>query len=153
MATLVALPMGVAAASMALASGEGERHQDRAQIIRVMAKTVQQTSLDLGEQGFGQGDRIVFHEELSRNGRRVGEDGGDCVVIRIQGPALKAQCSVSFSLPDGQIIGQGLVTIGSGAANTLAVTGGTGRYLTAHGEALVEQLEPNVFRYTITLIP
>jgi hypothetical protein len=151
-ATLVALPMGVAAASMALASGEDERHKDGAQIIQVVGKTVQQTSLDLGEQGFGQGDRIVFHEELSRNGRRVGEDGGDCVVISTQGPALKVQCSVSFSLPDGQINGQGLATIGSGAANTLAVTGGTGRYLTAHGEALVEQLEPNVFRYTITLI-
>jgi hypothetical protein len=35
----------------------------------------------------------------------MGEDGGDCVVIRIQGPALKAQCSVSFSLLEGQITG------------------------------------------------
>jgi hypothetical protein len=103
MAALAALPMGVAAASTALASGEGERQKNGAQIIQLVAKTVQQTTVDLGEQGISQGDRIVFHEELSRNGRRVGEDGGDCVVIRIQGPALKAQCSVSFSLLDGQI--------------------------------------------------
>jgi Allene oxide cyclase barrel like domain len=152
LATLFALPMGVAVASTALASGEGERKKDGAQIIQLLAKTVQQTTLDLGEQGISQGDRIVFHEELSRNGRRVGEDGGDCVVVRIEGPALKAQCSVSFSLSEGQITGQGLVTIGSATTNTLAVTGGTGRFLTAHGEMLVEEREPNVFRYTITLI-
>jgi hypothetical protein len=59
---------------------------------------------------------------------------------------------VSFSLSEGQITGQGLVTIGSATTNTLAVTGGTGRFLTAHGEMLVEEREPNVFRYTITLI-
>jgi hypothetical protein len=121
-------------------------------VLELEGRTLQDTQLDLEDAGPGQGDRIVFREELRRGERSVGENGGDCAVTAVQGATITAQCSLTFSLPDGRITGQGLVTLGPGAVNTIAVTGGTGRFRAVGGQARVELVEPSVFRYTITLV-
>jgi hypothetical protein len=61
-------------------------------------------------------------------------------------------CIATVRLPDGQITLQGLVTFGEEAGNgfDVAITGGTGAYRTAHGQATITETEeedvPNQLR-------
>ena len=83
MATLIAVPMGGRSVP-GLASGEGECDKDRTQIIQVVAKAVQQTSLNLRQTSFGEGDRIVFQHVCSD--RRVANRSSPyhCLWSRLQ---------------------------------------------------------------------
>jgi hypothetical protein len=53
------------------------------------------------------------------------------------------QCLVTLRLPEGQITLQGLIDFSAqaGPSFTVAVTGGTGAYRTAHGQATVTEGE------------
>jgi hypothetical protein len=96
--------------------------------------------LDLGEQGISVGDHLLFDDELFSSGESVGRDGGFCVITRVQpdGPdPLLDECVVTFSLPDGQIVGEGLVS--DAPKKILAITGGTGKYTGASGQLTLEE--------------
>src|SRR3954470_10688036 len=138
----------------ALASGSpggdrsGRGHDGHGKTIRLYAPTVQFALLDLGDRGFGLGDESVFSDDLltAPGGKSVGFDGGVCTVIRVQDPTTQTgtlQCVVTFSLPGGQITTQSLAdTANGGLSGTQlsAITGGTGRYRHAHGQAAIEFL-------------
>jgi hypothetical protein len=85
---------------------------------------------DLGEPGPSAADVIVFHDTLLRNGRQVGHEVGSCVVVE---PSGLSNCSAVVTLD-----GQGTITYAFENApppeKTLAITGGSGRYRTAHGD-------------------
>ena len=90
-----------------------------------------------------------------RDGNNVGRDPADCVVTRI-GPTAPpekqqiVQCTITVELRDGQITFQGLA---QGTESFFAVTGGTGAYRTARGEAFARDRVPlQVADVTITLI-
>ncbi|GEA89714.1 allene oxide cyclase barrel-like domain-containing protein [Cellulomonas cellasea] len=99
------------------------------------------------------GDQIVFEDALLRGGREVGAGGGTCTVTAVvpADPPLALACQVSYQLPDGQITAQGRAS--NAPVKTLAVVGGTGRYVGASGELVLTELgnEENTGRLVITL--
>jgi hypothetical protein len=101
--------------------------------------------VDLGTPGPGIGDRVVFSNPLfDTRGRVIGRDGADCVIVRVdptEPPERQqiVQCTISIQLADGQITVQGLA---QGPENYFAVTGGTGAYRMARGEALAKDIVP-----------
>jgi hypothetical protein len=88
-----------------------------------------------GAQDFSNGDEIVFHDQLFSHQRRVGDQGGSCVII--DGSVGLANCTGVVRLRDGQISYQFLNS--PPPDKTLVVTGGTGRYLNVGGKALLHE--------------
>jgi hypothetical protein len=81
------------------------------------------------------GDEIVFEDVLlDDDGDVVGEGGGTCVVtdLRETAPLLRLACDATYELRGGQVVAQGRTT--NDAVKTLAIVGGTGRYVGASGE-------------------
>jgi allene oxide cyclase-like protein len=116
--------------------------------LRFRAITTEATNLDLGDPGLSQGDEFIFHDVLRHEGERIGHDGGVCTVTSVKGPEL--QCLVTISLSGGDITIQGLAR--EGEVFVFAVTGGTGQYQGASGEARVEVRSDTVARVTIDLV-
>jgi len=115
-----------------------------ARAIRLDATTVQRNLLDLGEPGFTLGDQIAFSDDLRDGaGDAAGIDGGNCTLVRITDAATQsgtAHCRVTYALKRGQITTQGLGELTGGGfegTQTVAITGGTGRYRKARGEAVL----------------
>ena len=103
--------------------------------------------IDNGAPGPSIGDRLVFSNPIfDTNNQRVGRDGADCLIVRIdptEPPARQqiVQCTISVQLPDGQITVQGLA---QGTENYFAVTGGTGNYRNVSGEVFARDITPLV---------
>jgi hypothetical protein len=159
-AAVVALLLAVAAITVAPASSTSSSsasagNDGDVEVIRVTAVTAQDTFLDLGETGESLGDQSVISEDLFRQGKNVGKTGVVCTVVRIEeAPAVTLQCVATAELPRGQITAQGLITFteaGPGRSR-LAITGGTGRYRTAHGVVLIEELSGTENRLTFRVI-
>lgn len=86
------------------------------------------------------GDQIVFEDTLLRDGVQVGAGGGACTVTAVvpADPPIALSCQVSYQLAGGQIVAQGRAS--NAAVKTLAVVGGTGAYVGAHGELVITEL-------------
>jgi hypothetical protein len=137
---VVSLPAASASSSQA---GSSARDENDVEVIRVTAVTVQENELDLGEQGESLGDQFIFSDDLFRDGEKVGIAGGVVTLVRLE-PMVSAtlQFVATAELPKGQITVQGLATFTDGPSTyRLAITGGTGRYKTAHGTLTVEETE------------
>jgi hypothetical protein len=146
---VVSLPAGAAPSSNTNSSGE-----DGVEVIRVTAIDFQDTFLDLGEPGDSLGDQSIFSQDLFRQGEKVGTGGVVCTLVRLV-PRVSAtlQCVATAKLPRGQITIQGLLTFTDGPSRfRLAITGGTGRYRTAHGVAIVEEVSETRDRITFRII-
>jgi hypothetical protein len=149
----LALTIGVVSlVPAAIGAKEHKEHGKKVQILNLTTLTDQQADLDLGASGPSVGDRFVFSENVFRGKQKIGTDGGECVVVRLEpNPVPQGQeptsvtvnCAVSAQLPKGQLTVQGLTTFSEQSGNrfTLAITGGTGAYRTAHGEATVTDNE------------
>jgi hypothetical protein len=154
---LILLALAIVALPAASApSPAGSRDDDRVEVIRVLATTVQEADLDLGAQGDSLGDQFIFSDDLSRRGEKVGIDGGHCTLMRLE-PRVSAtlQCLVTADLPRGQITAQGLITFTEeteGEPFRIAITGGTGRYKEAHGYVKVDQESETEARLTFHVI-
>jgi hypothetical protein len=135
---LTALLLAVAGFAVATASGTGTGDGKHVEILHLRTVDVAETFIDLGDTGFSQGDQNVFTADVFKDDRRVGFDGGTCTVVRINPDGSSSlQCLGSNSLPDGSLTVQGLVSISAAGELQpfeLAITGGTGRYKTAHGQ-------------------
>ena len=108
------------------------------------AVTSQETEDDQGKKGFSAGDRFTFADDLYAWGtkKKVGTDGGDCVVTWMKGDEASLQCVATLTLKGGQITVQGTSTGSEGTAPfTVAVTGGTGMYRGATGVLTVDEGE------------
>ena len=109
----------------------------RERVFDLVARQTQAIFIDVGTPGPSQGDEFVISGDLLQGTATVGTFGEVCTLTRV-GPApdsFDQQCVATFTLPDGHITIQGLISItaaGPGDIN-LAITGGTGRYRTAHG--------------------
>ena len=144
-------------ASVTLASASSSPSSDaatsgKARVIKLTTERRQETQVDVGEKGFGPGDQIVLSDVLFRDGKRVGTAGVTCTVIFISSDqqTVQLQCVGTLSLPNGQITLQGLPTISE--SFFLAITGGTGAYRTAHGQAKVTTVSDTSDQYTLQLI-
>ena len=105
--------------------------------------------LDLGEPGPSMGDQIVSHDVLlDETGQQVGHDGVSCIVTDPSGP--EAECTATFAVPGGQITTQFLNS--PPPVKRAAVTGGTGAYRNARGEAVLVERGDGTGTVTFHLI-
>lgn len=150
--TVTAAVFASGAAALAIGPAGGDAHAaaaGRVQHFSIFTVTTQLKLLDLGDAGFSLGDELVFTDDVlaRKHGPRIGRDGGVCTVVRVTDASTLSgmlQCQLTFSLPGGQITAQGLrQTTGGQVPHTVErrpITGGTGRYLGAHGEYAVRFL-------------
>jgi hypothetical protein len=134
---IVALGVLVFGSALAMADGKGKK-----QTLRLVGKEIQSEFVDVGTTGPSLGDQIVFSETLKFRGREVGVSGGVCTATEVVPPydVITFQCVATLSLRKGQITLQGLVEFqgeDDPGPFTLAITGGTGAFRGAGGEAVV----------------
>jgi hypothetical protein len=144
----VALGVLISGTAVATADGHGKR------TLRLVATEIQFDFLDLGAPGPSLGDEFVFSETLSRHGRDVGESGGVCTATHVTPPydVLTFHCVATLSLRRGQITLQGLIEIqgeDDPGPFTVAITGGTGAFRGAGGEAVIREVSPTVSIYKL----
>jgi hypothetical protein len=148
--TAAALALLLSAAGVTAAGAASDRQDGGGQVIRFTTEQVRQVFVDNGESGFGEGDQIVFSNDLKQDGNKVGEDGGTCTVTRVAASgATTLHCLGTNSLPGGQISVQGFAA--PGEPFELAVTGGTGRYSKARGQVFGENTSDTTMSIRIVL--
>lgn len=135
--TAAAVPVALAAAVAAPTSSSGDGI-----VIRYLSTDPQNTGLDLGETGLSPGDREVFVNKAMRDGKQIGYEAGEAVMVEVTDNGLKAAISSTVVLANGTITLSGVFieddfTQGP-VGFTAAVTGGTGRYHGATGQAVGE---------------
>jgi hypothetical protein len=133
MAAGLAAVLTCAVPSYAGAQGSG-KDAHRTETLSLVIRQTQTTNVDVGAPGPSQGDELVFTGNLLRNGAVVGHDNGVCTLTQV-GPNSTGdqQCLITLSLARGSITAHGRVGQSSAAAFDLAVTGGTGDFITATG--------------------
>ena len=144
-AVVALMTLGVSATTWAFAE-PSERGRERGrppEVIRLVERVHDVALDDGGTPGPSLGDRLIFSADIfDEHGQLIGRDGADCVVVRNEPAAPPSEqqvveCMVSVELPTGQLTFQGLA---QGLDNTFALTGGTGAYRNAQGEAFVHDL-------------
>jgi hypothetical protein len=151
-AVLAIVALGV----LTLGAAGAAAHDEGQQSLRLDAEQIQSDYLDLGASGPSLGDQLVFSETLSRYDREVGESGGVCTVVQVvhRDDDLTFHCVATLSLDSGQITLQGLVeTQGEDDSGpfTVAITGGTGEFSGASGEAVIREVSDTRSIYTLEL--
>jgi hypothetical protein len=148
---VIALGVLVFGSTIAEAHGKGKR------TLRLVATEIQSEFLDLGAPGPSLGDEFVFSETLSRRGREVGESGGVCTATQVTPPydVTTFHCVATLSLRRGQITLQGLIEVQSeddSGPFTVAITGGTGAFRGAGGEARIRDVDEMTTIYKLRFI-
>jgi hypothetical protein len=140
MVAAMAVILSVAGASIASAG----RQEGGSHVITLTTKTTGFAFVENGRPGVNPGDRFVAASDLLRGNRKVGEAGTECTLIRVVGSTSRFECAVTSSLPHGQVTLQSLISLTPGGDRpyTFAVTGGTGRYRTARGDATLSGVSP-----------
>jgi hypothetical protein len=92
------------------------------------------------------GDVFIFSSNVKKNGDKVGRAGVTCTLTDVS--TGDTQCIGSFSLRNGQIAIQGLLSGDSGRQFSFPIVGGTGRYEDAGGTLTVRELRGNRERLT-----
>ncbi|WP_051370450.1 allene oxide cyclase barrel-like domain-containing protein [Streptomyces sp. 142MFCol3.1] len=103
----------------------------RAEIFELVGKQTASAEIDLGQKGASLGDQNVVHEDLYRDGKKVGDHSAICTVTHVNPTAL--QCLGTFSLPEGQFAGQALLHLPAPSYVDVGITGGSGKYSKASG--------------------
>jgi allene oxide cyclase-like protein len=137
-AALVVLVLGVLVLGAGVASAGGKHGK----ALRVVADQNQFEFIDLGPAGPSLGDEFVFSEILSIRGREVGTSGGVCTATAVTPPyeTTTFHCVATLDLGRGQVTLQGLIEIqgeDDTSTFTVAITGGTGAFRGASGEAVI----------------
>ena len=143
----------VAVAALAVPATAMANGHRRDRSFRLVAKETEFQMLDLAPSG-SVGDQFVFADDLYRDGRWVGDDGGSCTITRFQSyDEFDANCIDTLRLRGGQITLQGLVTFSNGGLDrtTVAITGGTGAYRGASGEVVIRAVSDTNEIYTVRL--
>ena len=110
--------------------------------LRLVGTPIQSDFIDLGDPGPSLGDEFIASETLFRRGNEVGEAGIVCTTTEVVGPydVQTLHCVATLSLRKGQITLQGLIEVqgmDDPGPFTVAITGGTGKFRGASGEARI----------------
>jgi hypothetical protein len=146
-AALSAAALGTAgflALPAAGAGGGGGGHDAHGDSFTVGVREVDSVELDLGETGFGLGDRFIFSEDLLKRGKVVGSDHGECTLTRMHGETGWFQCAVTAVFyGKGQITVQGAFRFTEDETGrfSLPVTGGSGKFTGASGVVVVDETD------------
>ncbi|GAA0663679.1 hypothetical protein GCM10010193_13890 [Kitasatospora atroaurantiaca] len=135
-ATALAAVLAGAPVAVAAPAHGGHGHGGGEKVFELTTRTTQDTHLDADKDGLpSPGDEDIFTEDVFRDGKKVGTDGGVCTILRTDNGGV-AQCLVTLSLEEGQITTQGLVTnilADAPGEFDIAITGGTGAFSKARG--------------------
>ena len=144
---VVSLPAASASSSQV---GSSAADDDGVEVIRVIAKIVSEKFLDLDHSGGAPtlGDQFVSNSDLFKDNNKIGFEGRFCTLVREPG---LYQCVGTSSLPRGQLTARGLFDAAQ-SSGRVAITGGTRRYRTAHGELRVMQIQAGTSRFTFRII-
>jgi Allene oxide cyclase barrel like domain len=152
----IALTLAAAGTTIAAASSAAAAGTHRAQTIHLVAKQTQANLLVLAAPGHGPvGNQFLTTDDVFRQGRKVGDEVHVCQIMAdLEQAGARFQCVATVSLPEGQLTAQGLATLTETGSQpfTLAITGGTGAYRTAHGQVQVAPVSETERHYTLTLI-
>lgn len=105
-------------------------------------------NIDVGPRGVSPGDYAVFEETLRNEaGKVVGRDSARCMLM-----VTTYRCDATF-----RINGKGNIEVAAsffqGGGATLAVTGGTGTYQNARGQARIVNDSGSGTHFVFTLLP
>ena len=89
---------------------------------------------------------VLSADILDDSGAVIGRDGGACTITNADGTVL---CDLAVRLPGGQLTLSGLA---NGGDNVFAITGGTGIFRNARGEAHAVDTSALTSDVTISLI-
>lgn len=139
LAASVTIAAALTATVFAVTSAAGKSD---ATTIRLYEHDTSQASVDLGTKGDSESDQFVFAGDTFKHkgDAKLGRAAGTCTTVST-GPAGEVICVVNFSLPGGQISTAGLFVAAElfgGKTLSYPITGGSGRYRHARGEATVE---------------
>jgi hypothetical protein len=135
----LACAAGVAAAASA-ATASAAPVASRQTVISFTQHETSDHNFNLGSgHGIAVGLIQLAADNDYQGSRQIGHDGGSCTMTRLSGGTADELCNVTFALTRGQIDAAGLVTsTPSGPGTfTIAITGGTGAYAGARGQATV----------------
>lgn len=125
----VALAGGAALAPSTSADAPDAKH--RVESFELVGKQTSSGEVDLGKPGVSVGDQRVVHEDLYRDGKKVGDHSTVCTFTQVSPTAL--QCLGTFALPEGQFAAQALLHLPAPPSVDVGITGGSGDYRTAQG--------------------
>jgi len=139
LAALIALAAVLAPAAI---SGDGHGDHRGFKVIKLTSTVAQEADIDVAPlEQFNVGDGSAFSDDVWKDGEKIGDDGGQCTIVRIDGTVAVVNCVATFRLPGGQLTVQGLITFDETQSEeqpfTVAITGGTGQFATAHGEVYI----------------
>src|SRR2546429_638833 len=98
--------------------------------------------------GLGLGDEITFHDLLFSGGRQVGDEAGACVIVDAH--LALASCHATIRLAGGDIAAQFLNA--PPPEKQFALTGGTGAYRSAGGDATLVEFGDGTGRLALRLL-
>ena len=154
-AAIVTLGVLVLASGTGATDGKGKGKQ-REDTLKLVGTKIQSQFVDSFPPGPTLGDAFVFSEVLRKDRREAGTSGGVCTVTELVPPYTVAafHCVATLALRRGQITLQGLVEM-QGPSDpgpfTVAITGGTGAYRGAGGEAVIRDLRQRITVYKLRL--
>jgi hypothetical protein len=98
-----------------------------------------QTTIDAGRKGFSAGDDELGTMKLTRAGKAVGWGTTECITAHVGRSDAEQFCTFALHFGKAQLVAAGAVRSGQQGPGTfsLAITGGTGRYVNAQGQLLV----------------
>jgi hypothetical protein len=144
-ATAAVVALGLAIGGVSLAS-EGPSTNANPLVLNLLSRaTAINNFVDTGPAGFSPGDIYVFSDRLflaSAPDQQIGTSNGRCELI--DPTAFTFDCSFTNHLTGegglsaGDVIGAGTLSLVEGTTSTVAVVGGTGRYRTARGDAIIK---------------
>jgi allene oxide cyclase len=116
--------------------------------LHVVERATTDTVGDVAPAGDSVGDVLGFANEVfdAANATKVGTDNGMCVRTKV-GAAW--ECIWTLTLSDGQLTVEGPYFDTSDS--TLAITGGTGAYSSAHGEMLLHARDATSYDFIYTI--
>ncbi|MFF8790412.1 hypothetical protein [Streptomyces sp. NPDC015125] len=142
-------------ASASTGSGPGP-NPPREEVFQLVAKQTQGGFVDVdGSGGPSLGDEYVVSGNLFRGSSAAGTYSEICTLTRfVPTDQFDLQCAADLSLSQGQLTVQGRFTVTTaGPGNIdLAITGGTGRYRTAHGYIHAVNATDTETHFTVHLI-
>lgn len=134
----------------ALPFGQAEARSDHGNKQHYVIRTTGRTFADLENLGPSAGDRVAFDNPLfdQSNTHAVGSSRGECVQVGVA--ATIYHCLAVFTLPGGQITTQGVADFAQ-TSSPVAITGGTGQYQHARGQAIFAQTSPTTDKLMLEL--
>lgn len=106
--------------------------EEHVETLELTVENTQYEALDLGRAGASLGDMDVYSGNAIRDGNTVGQGGGTCQTVHVEGDEVTMQCSITMELEHGSLTMQSIWRRGASPLD-MAVTGGTGEYRNARG--------------------